>query len=215
MLFHLVKKDFLLAKKYWIIMLLAAMVLPVFMHTKLDFIAGEFLPFFLSTLYIVFLLYSTVSMMEYKYKGSSLLCATPYTRKTIVMSKYFFVVAIFIGCCSLYTIAALISPVKVGLLDLSEVGRTFLLLSIIFGVMIPVQYRFGYEKSRYIFFFLIFLTPFVLPNIMKLLQQNGAVFPASLPFSLFVLDVLFVLLAFVIGGISMVLSIRIFSNKNL
>ncbi|MGF9916750.1 ABC-2 transporter permease [Paenibacillus ehimensis] len=215
MLFHLVKKDFLLAKKYWIFMLLAATVLPVFMHTKLNFIAGEFLPFFLSTLYISFLLFSTVSMTDYKYKGSTFLCATPFTRKTIVISTYCFIIAIFIGCCCLYTLVALISPWKVGLLDLSDVGRTFFLISIIFGVMIPVQYRFGYEKSRYIFFFLIFLAPFVLPNLMKVLQHNGAVFPVSLPVSPFVLDALLILLAFVIGGISMVLSIRIFSNKNL
>ena len=83
MLLHLVKKDFLLSKKYWIVLLVAAILLPVFIQTKLVS-GGEFLSFSLSTLYIVFLLFSTVSMMEDKYKGAALLCTTPYTRNALV-----------------------------------------------------------------------------------------------------------------------------------
>ena len=93
MLLRLVKKDFQLAKKYWIIMLIAAIVLPVFIHTKIPNISGaEFLSFFLSTLYIVFLLFSTVSLMEDKYRGGSVsLCNSLYEKgyRTIKVPFYY------------------------------------------------------------------------------------------------------------------------------
>lgn len=75
MLFHLVKKDFLLAKKHLAFMLGVAFVLPVFISSKLP-VSGSFLAFFISWLYFVYLLFNTVSMIEYKYKGAALLCAT-------------------------------------------------------------------------------------------------------------------------------------------
>lgn len=46
MLLHLVKKDFLLAKKHLAFMLAAAFVLPVFISSKLP-VAGSFLAFFI------------------------------------------------------------------------------------------------------------------------------------------------------------------------
>lgn len=64
-----------------------------------------------------------------------------------------FIMAIFIGCYVAYTLVALFNPTKTVMLDISDLGKAFLLISVIFGVMIPVQFRFGYEKSRYIFFF--------------------------------------------------------------
>lgn len=214
MLLHLVKKDFLLAKKYWVVMLIAAIALPVFIHTKITFFSeAGFLPFFLSSLYIIFLLFSTVSMMEDKYRGAAHLCATPYTRNAVVRSKYLFIIAIFLGCYLLYTLTALFSPIKISMLGISDIGRAFLIITVVFGVIIPVQYRFGYEKSRYIFFFLIFLTPFILPNIMKLLQNNEAEVGDLLSFPQSIMGLLLVLIALVIGLISLKISIRIYSKK--
>ncbi|WP_213527941.1 ABC-2 transporter permease [Paenibacillus sp. J31TS4] len=214
MLIPLLKKDFLLAKKYWVIMMIAAIVFPVFIQTKL--ILGEvFLSFFLSTLYIVFLLFSTVSMVEEKYRGAALLCTTPYTRKALVKSKYLFIISIFVGCYIFYTLTVLLSPIKIGMLDLYDIGRTFLIITAVFGIAIPVQYRFGYEKTRYIFFFFIFVTPFILPNIMKLLQNNESTVRDLISFPGPILGLLLVGAALVIGGISLNLSIQIYSKKDL
>ncbi|MFF2484603.1 ABC-2 transporter permease [Paenibacillus sp. NPDC058071] len=216
MLLNLVKKDFLLTKKYWIVMFIAAIALPVFIHTKIAFFSeAGFLPFFLSTLYIIFLLFSTVSMMEDKHRGAAYLCATPYTRNTIVRSKYLFIIAIFLGCYVLYTLTTLFSPIKINMLGISDIGQTFFIVTIVFSVIIPVQYRFGYEKSRYIFFFLIFLTPFLLPNMMKIFQSNGITVVDLLSISQSIMGLLLVLMALVIGLISLRISIRIYSNKSL
>ncbi|MCM3339213.1 ABC-2 transporter permease [Paenibacillus sp. MER TA 81-3] len=215
MLLHLVKKDFLLSKRYMKVMLIASFGIPIFMTFKVDFISGGFFPFFLSTLYIQYLLFNSVSMLEYKYKGSALLCATPYTRKALVKSKYLFILAIFVCCYIVYTITALLIAGKIEMLSISESGLSLLILSIIFGAIIPVQYYFGYEKSKYIFMFFIFITPFVFPFIIKVVQANNISFQMMLPFPKIVQELFPFLLALVIGLISMTVSIRIYSKKNL
>ncbi|USG65701.1 ABC-2 transporter permease [Brevibacillus ruminantium] len=215
MVYHLVKKDFLLAKKYWTVMLIAGLVLPIFIKSKVDFMPGGFLAFFLSTLFIQYLLFNTVSMIEYKSKGSALLCATPYTRRTIVIAKYFFLLAIFAGCYLLYSFASLLIPAKMEMLSLSEVGVSILVMAAVFGVMIPVQYRFGYEKSKYIFMFLIFLFPFVFPQMIRAMQFQQIGLQNLLPLP-GVVQVLFLgLLALSISWISMECSARIYAKQNL
>lgn len=213
MLYHLVKKDLLLAKKYWVILLIAAVVLPAFIHTKL-MAGGEFPSFFLSTLFIVYLLFNSISMAEDKFRGAAYLCATPYTRKKLVNAKYMMIAALFLGCYLLYTLTALFGPIEMRMLNLYDIGLAFLILQLAFGIIIPVQYRFGYEKSRYIFFFMIFMTPFVLPNMIKVLQ-NSNIDVAALPISQPLQGVLFVLLAVAIGAISLFLSIRIYASHDL
>ncbi|XID93924.1 ABC-2 transporter permease [Paenibacillaceae bacterium WGS1546] len=213
MLYHLVKKDLLLAKKYWMILLIAAIVLPAFIHTKL-MAGGEFPSFFLSTLFIVYLLFNSVSMAEDKFRGAAYLCATPYTRKKLVIAKYMMIALLFLGCYLLYTLMALFGPIEMRLLNLYEFGLAILILDLAFGVIIPVQYRFGYEKSRYIFFFMIFITPFVMPNVIKGLQ-NSSIDLTVIPISQPVQGLLFVLLAFAIGAISLSLSIRIYASHDL
>lgn len=215
MLYHLVKKDFLLAKKHLLIMLIIAVVMPVFIVFRVDFIRGGFFPFFLSTLYVQYLLFNSVSMLEYKYKGSAILCATPYTRKALVKSKYLFMITIFVCCYMIYTITALLTAGRVETLSIAEFGLSFFILSIIFGTLIPVQYHFGYEKSKYAFMIFVFITPFVFPAIIKSFQTNNIGFQESLPVPQMVQNWFPCLLALVIGFISMNVSVHIYSKKNL
>jgi len=216
MLLNLVKKDFLLVKKYSILMFIAAIALPVFISMKLPTpINGGILSFLISTLFIQFLMFNSVSMLEYKYKGSALLCATPYKRNTLVMAKYLFLLVIFAGCCILFTITAKFLPKQMERLSLGEIGLSFLILTVAFSIMVPVQYRFGFEKAKYIFFFSIFLTPFVLPVIAEYIQTNHFSFPMTLPGPQIIQDFTLFLLALTIGMISMMASTRIYSKQNL
>jgi len=216
MLLNLVKKDSLLVKKYLILMFIAAIALPVFIKMKTGFLTdGGVLAFFLSTLFIQFLIFNSVSMIEYKYKGSALLCATPYRRNALVLSKYLFLFLIFIGCCILYTATALLIPKQLDLLSFSDLGSSFLILSVIFSVMIPVQYRFGFEKAKFIFFFSIFITPFIAPVIVEYVQSHNIRFQMVPPTSPIIQPLLSVLLALAIGAGSVLTSVRIYEKQNL
>ena len=104
MLFHLIKKDVLIVKKYVLIMLAAAVLIPPFMLWRAPQYTGV-LGFMLSVIFCVFMLLQYVSLKEYQFsKAATLLCATPYSRRMIVLSKYIFCMATYVVCCLLYVI---------------------------------------------------------------------------------------------------------------
>lgn len=216
MVLNLVKKDSLLVKKYLILMVVAGIALPVFIKLKTVSLAGGgFLAFFISTLFIQFIIFNSVSLLEYKYKGSALLSATPYGRNALVQSKYLFLLLLFVGCCILYTLTALLIPNQMDMLSISDLGNSFLIVSLVFSIMIPVQYRFGFEKSKYIFFFSIFITPFIAPVLMQIAQARNFSIPVAVPGPQIVQDLAPFVLALAVGIASMLVSMRIFGKMSL
>jgi hypothetical protein len=123
-----------------------------------------------------------------------------------------------LGCFLLYNLATIIGA-SVGLerLSIFNAGTSLLIISLFFGVFIPVQIKFGYEKTRYISFILVFLTPFLLPAILQWIQSNNF----NLDIHLFDLIPqglkvwLPLVIAFVIFLLSMQGAIRIYSKKDL
>ncbi|WP_256761295.1 ABC-2 transporter permease [Cohnella sp. WQ 127256] len=214
MLFNLVIKDFIIAKKYLVFMLVFAIVGPIFITSKLELNNGGFISFVVTALYSLYILFNTVSMSEDKYKGSALLCATPYTRSSLVKAKYLFICVLFICSVAVYTMVSYIVPELLGRLNITNIGLAFLIVTVFFGILIPVQFRFGFEKTKFIAFIVVFLTPFIFPPIVEWLESNPSLnVTFSLPQMLrgwlpFVLTLL-------IGLVSMNISIRIYSRKNL
>lgn len=220
MLFSLVKKDFILAKKYLIFMLIFAGAGPIFIITKLGpsgigSSGSGFLGFLLTVLYMEYILFGTVSILEDKYKGSALLCTTPYTRNALVKAKYLFILVIFICSYIIYTITAFLVPIRMDRLNFFTLGISLLIITIYFGIIIPLQYKFGYEKTKYISFTIIFISPFVVPNIVKWLHSNNISLQITIPFPQVIQNLIPCVIALIIGFISMTLSIHIYSKKNL
>ena len=109
-LFHLIKKDVLIVKKYVLIMLAAAVLIPPFMLWRAPQYTG-ILGFMLSVIFCVFMLLQYVSLKEYQFpKATTLLCATPYSRRMIVLSKYIFCMVTYMACCVIYGIETFIVP---------------------------------------------------------------------------------------------------------
>lgn len=212
MILNLVKKDFLLVKKSLLFMAAAAFGFPIYLSTS---IRAGFLIFLLTTLIIQYVMFSSVSAIEYKYKGSALLCATPYTRNALVIAKYLFILTIFIGSYMIYTIAALLFPGTVVMLNFSMFGMSLLIMAIVMGIMIPAQYRFGYQKSKFIYMMFFFITPIGLPVIAKWLQTNPVSLQFQLPLPHIVQEVVPYLLTLLIGLISMRISTNIYSKEDL
>ena len=215
MLFNLVKKDLLLTKKYLLFMLIFAIGGPIFIQNTTSVLNdGGFLSFFLTAFMTQYILYSQVSMSEAKYKGSALLCATPYTRNALVKAEYLFLLVIFVCCYIIYTTTAVLAPIDMKMLNISILGKSLLITTIFFGIMLPVQYQFGYEKTKFIFQFLFMIPFFLFPVIAKLLRSSNISFqiPSFPP----IIQTWFPgFLALVIGYISMIVSIQIYSKKNL
>lgn len=215
MLFNLVKKDLILTKKYLMFMLILAIGLPIFIQSKNFLNDGGFLSFFITVLFTQYILFNMVSMSETKYKGAALLCATPYTRNALVKAKYLFLLVIFVCCYVIYTTTAFLSPIDMEMLNIPIFGISLLITTIFFGIMLPLQYQFGYEKTQFIFRLFIITSPFVSPAIVEFLKSRGISFQSAPSFPPIIQALFPCFLALVIGFVSMIVSIHIYSKKDL
>ena len=211
MLLHLLKKDVLIIKKYVLIMLAAAVLIPPFMLWRAPQYTGV-LGFMLSVIFCVFMLLQYVSLKEYQFpKAATLLCAAPYSRRMIVLSKYIFCMATYVACCLIYGIETLVIP-GLGSCDIKLFVLMFLVTSVFLGVYLPVQYRLGYEKTKFVFVVVIMASPFILPQLMIMENVNLDHFSLLSPILAYGG---IALLSLGILMISTFLSMRIYSNVDL
>jgi ABC-2 type transport system permease protein len=211
MVFSLLKKDFLIAKKYVLIMFVLIFLIPPFVQSRTPEFPGV-LGFILSVIYVVLMLLQYVSLKEYQSpKAATLLCATPFSRKAIVLSKYIFCMVIYFICCIAYEIETLIIP-GLGTADISLFAFMFLVTSVFVGLYLPVQYKLGYEKTRFIFMVVIIASPIILPLLRRMESLNMDFLSTLSPY-LICAGIIFV--GFVVLTISASLSMKIYEKTDL
>lgn len=167
MIFNLVVKDALIVKKYILLMFFVAIFAPGLLLSRIEgsevskSTAGGLI-FFLVLFVIIFLLSSSISMVDETYKkGCAYLCTTPYTRRQIVISKYVFTYIVFIAYVGIYFLESMFLKKYTVDLTAKLVIGSLLFISIFRGVLIPLEYKFGYEKAKYIIMISIMAVPFV------------------------------------------------------
>ena len=166
MLLALLKKDFLIVKKYVLIMAVATALIPPFMRWRTPEFSGV-LGFILSVIFAVFMLLQYVSLKEYQFpKAAALLCATPFSRGAMVLSKYIFCVAIYAVCCIVFAVEPLFIP-ELGTADIKLFALMFLVTAAFVGLYLPIQYKLGYEKTKIAFVVVIMASPFILPVLLR------------------------------------------------
>lgn len=171
MLLHLVKKDFLIVKKYVLIMMVAAIAIPPVMLWRAPEYGGV-MGFILSVIFAVFMLLQYVSLKEYQCpKASALLCAVPFPRKLLVLSKYIFCMLIYAICCLIFGIETMLAP-QLGTLRLDALALMFLVTAAFVGIYLPVQYKLGYEKTKFIFVVVIMASPVLTAALLKMENMN-------------------------------------------
>lgn len=204
----LIKKDFMLLKKYVLFIIVIVFALPAAFASKSNEvnIVQSTLAFAFEVIYSEFLICRYLSMKEYQYpKTASFLCTLPYTRNMQVASKYLIYFIVFVFCCAAYWIDTLFVP---NLIKLSSelVIPVLFAASILYSVYMPVQYQFGYDKSKLIFMFLLIAFPLLIANanttmIMEILSKIS--FPIMLISALAAL------------ALSVMASVKIFNGKEL
>ena len=211
MLFHLVKKEFLIVKKYVLIMLIAAILIPPVMRWRTPEFAGTF-GFILSVIFSVFMLLQYVSLKEYQFpKAAMLLCATPFSRNMLVLSKYIFCIVIYVACCIIFGIETLLIP-GLGTSGIELIILMFFVTSVFIGIYLPIQYKLGYEKTKFAFAVIIISSPFILPMLMRMDTVNLDFFvliPAYIVFGGVFAG------GFIILVLSSMLSIKIYNETDL
>ncbi len=171
MVLSLLKKDFLIVKKYVLIMLFVIVLIPPFMRWRTPEFTGV-LGFILSVVFAVFMLLQYVSLKEYQFpKAAALLCAAPFSRKEMVLSKYLFCMAVYVICCIVFKIETLLIP-GLGTADIKMFALMFLVTAVFIGLYLPVQYKLGYEKTKIAFMVIIMASPVILPLLLRMESFN-------------------------------------------
>lgn len=211
MIFNLIKKDILIVKKYVLIMFAAAVFIPPFMLWRAPEYTGIF-GFILSTIFCVLMLLQYVLLKEYQFpKAATLLCAAPFSRKMMVLSKYIFCMAIYVACCVIYAIETILIP-ALGTVNIMIFFLMLFVISAFIGIYLPVQYKIGYEKTKFAFVVVIMASPFILPQLMKMGNANLNFFSEVSP--LLVCGRALVL-SLIILIVSVVLSMKFYSETDL
>lgn len=156
-----IKKDFMLLKKYVLFIIVIMFALPAALAAKSNEVnmVRSTLAFAFEVIYSEFLICRYLAMKEYQYpKTAGFLCTLPYTRNMQVASKYLLYFIVFAFCCAAYWIDTLFVP---NLIRLSSdlVIPVLFAVSILYSIYMPVQYKFGYEKSKLIFLLLLIAFP--------------------------------------------------------
>lgn len=137
---------------------------------------GSFIPGSYSTdfffIFVVYLLFSYLTAYEYKYNGHLFVPAFPVSRKKIVEARYAFTVITFLICLAVLLLvkAAVMvigkqQPTLAGMINYEQAGVLFLIFGSFFGVILPVYYKLGYQKTRW-FMFIAMIIAVVIPSII-------------------------------------------------
>ena len=210
MLLQLVKKEFLIVKKYVLLMAAVCILFPIFLLWRMPEFAGIF-GFVLVTVFSILMLLQYVSLKETQYpKASTLLCALPFSRKHIMLSRYIFCIVIYFACCLIFGIEALLFP------TLQNVSYRipivlFLLVSLCLSIYLPIQYKVGYEKTKLFFTVLIMATPVGFAQIMK--KGINLEFLSNIPPAFLLLGSLIISVLLLI--VSSIISIKIYGTTEL
>lgn len=219
MLISALEKNFIIAKKYMLFLLIGSFALPLFTASRLNGTVGSSagaMGFIVSVIFIQFMIYSSIALIETKYnKAQLLMCALPYSRKTLVQSKYCFNIIVFLVCTLAYIILANVSNTRIGDVNIMAITQSFFLVNLFFAFIIPLEYKFGYEKTKYISFLIMYATPFLIGLLSKNISDGKVNFDfiEQMPKSQFMLALY--VITFIIIYISYKISVHIFSNKDL
>jgi len=220
MIINLIKKDYFLIKKHLPILLIVAVFSPViFMFkindSKLHDTAGMII-FAIVGFVIVLVIANSISQLETTYKkGIAYLTATPYSRDLFVIEKYLFEYVVFGTYCCIYFLVSLVVPKYMMTLDYQIIGLVLMFISLFRNIIIPLEYKFGYENTRYILTLSIVGAPFISSFVMANFQFSLEDFNMLLSINPAIKFICIYGGVLICTLISIMVSVRIFRNKEL
>lgn len=214
MLLHLVRKDLLIAKKYVLISMLLTVAIPVFVMFLAPTVPG-IIPFIYMVIFGEVLLLQAIAQEEAKHpKTIALLCASPYERKSFVLAKYLLFLLIFSYCSLVYTLVTYFIG-KTIFIDLTTFLIVMLVGSIFFGVYMPLDFKYGFAKAKFAITIVILLFSLGPTLFTRFFEDLDIIFSSFKALSPLAINSILALSNVFIIGISLLISIRIFANKDL
>ena len=214
MTLQLVKKDFLIAKKYVLFMMGFTAVIPLFVVVSVPAMTGTG-AFIYSVIFTVIIILQSAAMEEAKHpKAIALLCAAPYSRKSFVMAKYACFFILFAYCYAVYCLLGVIF-ISVEFISLSSLLAVLMCGTIIYSVFLPIYFKLGFEKTKFIFQIAIIVFAFGPPLFLRLYTNLNFSINVLAYLPAVTINIAMILVSFVTLLVSMNLSMKIFSRKEL
>lgn len=210
----LVKKDFIIVKKLTFMTMGIIVLIPLVVSLIAPTISGIFTLLFMVLIGTLMLL-QAISSEEEKYpKAAALICSAPYSRNSYVIAKYLVFIITF---AYYYIVDTLVKVIlnQGALLDISSVLLVLLSGIIVFCIYMPVDFKYGAVKARYLFaaFVIMFsMGPVVIPKLFPNITLDLS-FLEKLPSV--AMPVILGAASVIIFVASLTISIKIFSNKEL
>ena len=211
----LVRKNFLIAKFQTIFMaIFSVTVFPILYSRMSDSPVSEYILYFLLLVVSVVLINNGISIIETSNeKAVSYLVITPYGRVKYIVSKYIFDISIMIGLTFILIIEKMILSIG-RKLDIRIILTLFIIVVIYRCFIIPIEVKYGYEKSKFIGMISVMLFPFALPYIFSNIDMTKLNL-TFLEMSNSLLFVLGVMILVVIMVASCYVSVKLFKDKEL
>ncbi|MFX3617057.1 MAG: ABC-2 transporter permease [Sporolactobacillus sp.] len=214
MLLSLVKKDFILVKKQLIIIFAFTVYAPLFLiwqSSDMNHALILFMTFFMAE----YILFSQISKYEDQYKGAALLCATPYRRSAFVEAKYLFLFLVFIAATLLQLLISVAVNSLLDGINILTLSIIFCVISLTFSIFIPVQFKLGYDKMKFLIYLLIMGLPFSLGPLSRWYLSLDLRFSFPIQLSMPLKALVIFLISLAVSLISLIISLRVYEKKNL
>lgn len=213
-LINLIKKDFLLIKKYLIVMLVFSIIAPIIISARTpELQTNGLILYVLLTLMLTFMTYHMISMEEMKQKGMVYIQTTPMSNSLIALSKITVVTISFITITFVYIVLSKIELIKVGSVGLKEIMITFMLIEVFISIYIPLTFKLGYVKLQMVSAGIIFISPFLMGILSKSLNDNATIFLKMKDISNNLLFIISITIIFVLISASIKVTSLILDNK--
>lgn len=220
MIANLVRKDFILVKKFSLAYLGITVLVPLLMMIPMKNTApipeiGAFVFLYMVIVTELSFMTAVATEEEKSPKAATLLFAAPYPRKSYVIAKYICYLICYGGCFAVYSIIAAVYP-GFDLLNISAALAVFLVGAVLYGIYITVVIKYGATRARLVIFITILfislgptlVTQVFRPDVKLILSlmQNIPGMMISIILGIACVGVFLV---------SMIISIRIFAKKEL
>ena len=150
MIIPLIKKDIMIVKGYALCVIALGIGLPLLLAWRQPEMGGLY-SFLMATLISSVAFNLAISEKENKYpKATALLASTPYMKSGIVRSKYWLYLIIYIVCCIPSFIETQFIPELAIDNFLHGAAIVFLIQAVCMGILLPIQFKFGYEKTKFL-----------------------------------------------------------------
>lgn len=219
MIANLVRKDFLLVKKFFLAYLGITILVPLLVMITMKNTTpvqeiGTFV--FLYMVIVMELSFmQAVAAEEEKSSKAVELLAAPYPRKSYVIAKYICYLIFYGGCLFVYSIIATVYP-GFDFLNISGVLAVFLAGATLYGIYMTVVIKYGATRAWLVFFIAILfasLGPTIVTHVfrteVKLILSLMQRIPGMM------ISVILGIAGMGVFLISVIISIRIFVKKEL